>query len=110
MRTAKRIGGLTIAALIATASLAPTSADARGGRRPALLHALLPTLSSARRLAVAIGDLIPITAATTQLRSVILQLPITGLIPTMGTVAAVFVRCGPGGSGGTCASGCRVGA
>jgi hypothetical protein len=83
---------------------------ARGGRRPALLHALLPTLSSARRLAVAIGDLIPITAATTQLRSVILQLPITGLIPTMGTVAAVFVRCGPGGSGGTCASGCRAGA
>ena len=38
MRTAKRIGGLTIAALIATASLAPTSADARGGRRPALLQ------------------------------------------------------------------------
>jgi hypothetical protein len=32
MRTAKRIGGLAIAALIATASLAPTSADARGGR------------------------------------------------------------------------------
>ena len=32
MRIAKRIGGLAIGALIATASLAPTSADARGGR------------------------------------------------------------------------------
>ena len=32
MLIGKRIGGLAIAALILTASLAPTSADARGGR------------------------------------------------------------------------------
>ena len=32
MQIAKRIGGFAIATLIATASLAPTSADARGGR------------------------------------------------------------------------------
>ena len=74
---------------------------AEAGSRPALLQALLPALSSARRLAAVIGDLIPITPATTQLRSIILQLPTTGLMPTMGTEAAVFVRCGPGGTGGT---------
>ena len=32
VQKAKRIGGLAIAAVIATASLAPTSAEARGGR------------------------------------------------------------------------------